>query len=477
MRALRVMLGVLLIGWNGCAALAQSQPAHSRSMDEIAQLIEQAQDGETVLVPAGIYTGNLQISKPIVLDGQGHATLDGLGKGTVVELRSSGITLRRLTIRGSGSTVDHEPAGVRVLDGPVVIEDNQFEDVYFGIDLRQSPESIIANNHIVGKDLDLGRRGDGIRLWWSHGCQVRNNTVINTRDMVFWYSEDLVIEHNQVTDSRYGLHFMYSHHTVLSENELTNNSVGIYLMYSNSITLSKNRIINNRGSSGYGIGLKDCDDIIVKDNALLANRVGVYIDNSPSSVDSVGLITGNSLSFNEIGLLATPITHDNVITENAFIENAEQVAVHGGGQLTLNTFTKDGRGNFWSDYAGYDLQSDGVGDLPHEPRSLFRNLLAREPNLRILVHSPAQQAIELTARAFPDLSPKPMFSDPNPLSQPPKLDLMQSTSLMHPWPMAFLGMGLLTICIGGGWLFARETKPSSTPSKKHTQHINPRLST
>jgi nitrous oxide reductase family maturation protein NosD len=447
--------------------------SQDRSVEVIARLIDLAEEGETIVVPEGVYQGNLLVDKPVVLEGHGRVVVDGLGEGTVVELRVPGITIRGFMIRGSGATVDKEPAGIRAFDGPVVIEKNQLEDVYFGIDLRQSPGTIIRENIISGKDLELGRRGDGIRLWWSHECAIRENSVVNMRDMVFWYSEDLTIEQNHVSESRYGLHFMYSHNTVLSENELVHNSVGIYLMYSNSIVLNRNRVINNRGSSGYGIGLKDCDDIVIKNNALLANRVGVYIDNSPSSVDSTGLITNNSLSFNEIGLLATPITHNNVIVENAFVENEEQVAVHGGGQLSLNKFTKDGRGNFWSDYAGFDLANDGVGDLPHAPRSLFRNLLAREPNLRIFVHSPAQQAIELTARAFPDLSPKSMFNDPSPLSSAPKLDLMQSTNSVSRWPMASFSLALVVVSVIGGFLIAYQSDPFvsnglSSPRKEST---------
>tara|TARA_R110000744_G_scaffold255462_1_gene370956 strand:- start:10039 stop:11460 length:1422 start_codon:yes stop_codon:yes gene_type:complete len=468
-RILILLISIGVIGLATPVSIASDQP---QSVDVIAELIDQADDGATVTVPEGVYQGNLVVSKPITLLANGDVVIDALGNGTVIELRAEGITLRGFTVRGSGSTVDHEPAGVRAFDGPVTIEDNTFEDVYFGIDLRQSPETIIRNNHLVGKDLELGRRGDGIRLWWSHGCVIQDNTAIDLRDMVFWYSEDLIIERNKVSQSRYGLHFMYSHNTVMSENELTDNSVGIYLMYSNNITLKHNRVVNNRGSSGYGIGLKDCDDIVIEDNALLANRVGIYIDNSPSSVDAVGLITRNSLSFNEIGLLATPITHDNVITENAFVENEEQVAVHGGGQLTLNSFEKDGRGNFWSDYAGFDLENDGIGDLPHAPCSLFRNLLAREPNLRIFVHSPAQQAIELTARAFPDLSPQPMFTDPSPLSSVPKLQLMPSSDSTNPWPMVVLSAGLLLSGLCIGWLFVYTPGESDAQVPHHPRRVD-----
>lgn len=414
---------------------------------EIQHLIDEAAPGSIVEPRPGVYEGAIRITKPITLDGRGEVTIDAGGEGSVIEVTAADVTIRGLILSGSGKSVSNESAGIKANTGPVIIEENRITDVYFGIDLKQSPRSIIRDNIIVGKDLELGRRGDGIRLWWSHGCVIEHNTVRDSRDMVFWYSEDLRIQNNSVIDSRYGLHFMYSHNTAVRENHLTGNSVGIYLMYSNSIRLIQNQIDNNRGSSGYGIGLKDCDDIEVESNLLAANRVGIYIDNSPSSADSTGLIRSNKIAFNEVGLLATPNTHDNTVYNNGFIENEEQVSVHGGGQLFLNEFASSDRGNFWSDYNGFDRDHDGIGEFAYEPRSLFRTMLAREPNLRLFVHSPAQQAIELTARAFPELDPDSMLSDPRPLTLPPRFDLPSLEAGVGGLRMALVSGGLVVLSI------------------------------
>lgn len=414
---------------------------------EIQALIDSAAPGSVIEPASGVYEGTLRITKPITLEGRGVVTIDAGGEGSVIEVSAPDVTLRGLIISNSGKSVSGESAGIKANAGPVVIENNRITDVYFGIDLKQSPGSVIRENTILGKDLELGRRGDGIRLWWSHGCVIEHNTVRDSRDMVFWYSEDLRISHNAVIDSRYGLHFMYSHNTTVSENHLTGNSVGIYLMYSNSIRLVQNQIDSNRGTSGYGIGLKDCDDIEVDSNLLAANRVGIYIDNSPSSADSTGLIRSNKIAFNEVGLLATPNTHDNTIYDNGFIENEEQVSVHGGGQLFLNDFAIAERGNFWSDYNGFDRNQDGLGELAYEPRSFFRSMLAREPNLRLFVHSPAQQAIELTARAFPELDPDPMLSDPKPLVLPPRFELPSLKAGTGGLRMALVSAGLILLSI------------------------------
>ncbi|MCA9294153.1 MAG: nitrous oxide reductase family maturation protein NosD [Phycisphaerales bacterium] len=420
-----------------------------RPVSVVTEMIEHAETGDEIHVPAGVYEGNLVIRKSVVLDGSEGAVFDGLGKGTVIEVLAEGVTIRACAIRASGDDVTGEPAGIRVVAADATIESNTIEDTLFGIDLKQAPDAVIRGNTIAGKDLDPGRRGDGIRLWWSHGSTVECNTVRASRDMVFWYSENLRIVRNTVSDSRYGLHFMYSHDTVLEENDLRANSVGIYLMYSNRITLKGNRLTNNRGASGYGIGLKDCDDIAITGNALLANRVGVYIDNSPSSVDSTGLFESNMIAFNEIGLLATPNTHDNVFTRNAFVENEDPAATHGRGRLVSNTFAREGVGNYWSDYAGFDLDGDGVGDVVYEPKSLFGAMLANEPNLRLFVHSPAQQAIEFTARALPELRPESTLIDPSPLAEPPTIELtLAHGSGSGGWRMALLATGLLSTAIG-----------------------------
>ncbi len=457
-----------LFASSACAAATQPSPApERRPVAVVAAMIDAATPGDAVRVPPGVYEGNLVIRKPVTIDGGGVAVFDGLGRGTVVEVTVAGVTLRGCIVRASGDDVTGESAAIRAITGPVTIESNRIEDALFGIDLREAPDSVIRDNVVRCKPLDPERRGDGIRLWWSHGCVIERNAVHESRDMVFWYSENLTIRHNTVSNSRYGLHFMYSHDTTLSHNILSGNSVGIYLMYSNRITLIDNRMLNNRGASGYGLGLKDCDDIVIKGNALLANRVGVYVDNSPSSVGSTGIFESNMIAFNEIGLLATPNTHSNVFVTNAFIENEEPATTHGRGQLTNNAFAREGVGNYWSDYAGLDLNSDGVGDSPYEPRSLFGAMLAGEPNLRLFVHTPAQRAIEFTARALPELRPVPMLIDPAPLAMPPTIGSEIADAPRSRAPMAALAAGLLLSAFGTAFALGRERRALPVPEGDH----------
>lgn len=411
---LRASIIACAVAWSA-AAFAQV----TRSTDEIAALIASATPGDVIHVPPGVYHGSLRVTAGVILEGGGEAVIDAGGEGTVVEILAEGVTFRGFTVRGSGTGVDREPAGIRAETGPVVIENNRLEDVLFGIDVRSGPGSIVRANYVIGKDLDVGRRGDGIRLWWSSRSLVEDNVVTRSRDVVFWYSEALEILGNVVDDSRYGLHFMYTNDATLRRNRLERNSVGVYLMYSAGIILEDNLLTRNRGPSGYGLGLKDCDDIIVRGNQFLSNRVGMYIDSSPLAYDGVGVIEGNTLAYNDVALLATPNTRGNVLTGNGFIDNEQQGAVHGRGALHGNTYARDGVGNYWSDYPGFDRDGDGVGDLPYRPAALFDSIMAKEPNLRLFVRSPAHHAIDFTARALPEVRPAPILEDPAPLMAPP----------------------------------------------------------
>jgi nitrous oxidase accessory protein len=113
-----------------------------------------------------------------------------------------------------------------------------------------------------------------------------------------------------------------------------------------------------------------------------------------------------------------PSVRRNLFGGNSFVENEEQVAVAGGGNLQQNSWTVDGAGNYWSDYAGYDADGDGQGDMAYRSERLFENLMQQEPMLRLFIYSPASNAIDFASRAFPLVKPKPKLVDERPYMAP-----------------------------------------------------------
>jgi nitrous oxidase accessory protein len=398
--------------------LATTAGATPASFD-LAAAIADAPDGATVTVPPGTYPGPIVLARPVTLVADGAVVLDGGGGGDVVRITAPDVTVRGFVIRNTGISLDRENAGITGLAPRTTLEDNVLEDVLFGIYLKGATDSVISGNVIGGKDLAVQRRGDGIRIWQSHRTVIEDNVVRASRDAVMWFSDDVRLRRNRVVDGRYGLHFMYSNRNVIEDNVLEGNSVGAFLMYSRDLVVRRNVFARNRGPSGYGLGLKDMDATLGEDNVFVGNRIGLHLDTSPSSVRVHDTYRGNLFVANDIGIAFMPAVKRNRFFDNAFHENIEQVAVLGAGNFEGNTFTVDGRGNYWSDYRGYDLDGDGFGDLPYRAESLFENLMDREPKLRLFIYSPAQQAIEVAARAFPVVKPRPKLTDDAPLMTPP----------------------------------------------------------
>ncbi|MDX1416104.1 MAG: nitrous oxide reductase family maturation protein NosD [Candidatus Promineifilaceae bacterium] len=386
--------------------------------ENLAEVIAVAEDGDTIEVNGGVYHGTLLIDKSLTLTGHDWPVIDGNNEGTVVNISGAGTTFRGFLIKNSGSSLAEENSGIAVLAPHVTVENNRFEDTLFGIYLKEGHNGIIRGNKITSKDVEVQRRGDPIRLWYSTDVLIEDNIVENGRDVVLWYSERLLLRNNEVSGGRYGLHFMYCDDATIENNRLMNNSVGAFLMYSRRVNMTNNTIANNRGPSGYGIGLKDMDDAVIVENLFLNNRIGAHLDTSPREVDSIGEYTGNVFAYNDIGVQLMPSVRRNMFSSNSFVENEEQVTIAGGGTLQENSWTVNGTGNYWSDYAGFDADNDGRGDIEYRSERLFENLMQQEPKLRLFLYSPASNAIDFASRAFPLVRPKPKLVDEQPFMAP-----------------------------------------------------------
>lgn len=401
--------------------LALSGSVHAAAPFDVGAAVAAAPAGSIVHVPAGVHRGTVVIDRPITLEGEPGSVLEGDGDGDVVRVVAPGVTVRELTVRKTGTSLDKENAGILVLAPDATIENVTLEDVMFGVYARRADRIVVRGCSVAGKDFDSTRRGDSIRLWSCTGGLVEGNRVRHSRDVVVWFSKGTRVLRNEVRDSRYGLHLMYAEGTTIEDNVLEGNSVGAFLMYSAGSTLRGNRIVGNRGPSGYGIGLKDNDSLVAERNELIGNRVGIYVDNSPNSIDSRGTIRDNRIACNDIGIGFLPAVQRNDVSGNVFVDNLEQVAILGPGEFHGNAFTVAGRGNYWSDYRGYDLDGDGIGDLPYRAESVFEDLMDRHPELRLFQFSAAQQAIDLAVRAFPVVRPRPKLTDTAPLIAAPRL--------------------------------------------------------
>ena len=418
-----VLAATLLLGPTAAAGAQDSEAATTVvcptcAITSLTEALAVAPDGGTITVQGGVYPGGLVIDRPVQFVATEGAVIDGGRQGTLVTIRGTDAAMSGFILRGTGDNLDHEDAAIVVEDGSAVLTDNQIEDALFGIYLKNAHDSVVRGNVILSKDVPTARKGDGIKTWYSDRVVIENNSASNSRDIILWYSKDGLVRNNTFDGGRYGLHLMYSDNARIEGNSLSANSIGLYIMYSRDPYVIGNRIINNHGPSGGGIGLKDVDGAVVEGNRFVNNQIAIQVDESPREPGIENYIRDNVFAFNQTGIGFLPAVRHNTVTGNAFIDNTEQVAIIGRGQLRDITWAEQGRGNYWSDYAGYDADGDGIGDLPYRSQRLFETLVDGNPLLRLFTWTPAASAIDFAARAMPEVRPEVKLSDPAPLMAP-----------------------------------------------------------
>lgn len=415
-----LLLGVFLADGSVAAAFpTQSSaltPQHflvspSGPYTSLTEALAEAQDGDTIEVQGGTYPAPLVIDKSVTLVGVNWPVIDGGGAGSVVTLAAANITFRGFIVRGSGNEPDRNHAGIAVNAANILVENNRLEDVLFGIYVAEGPGAILRGNDITSKSqYDLGRKGDGVRIWYSPDVLVEQNVIHETRDLVLWYSPGVIIRDNEIRAGRYGVHLMYTDDITITGNRLLDNSVGIFTMYSHQVIIQDNLLRGHRGPSGYALGFKDADDVHVSGNVLVDNSGGLFLDGTPFNPQAVSEFTDNIIAFNDVAVTLQPAVKGNLFSHNTFWENITQTTIQGGGTPGINTW----QGNTWSDYAGFDADGDGQGDVAYRSERFFENMMDEEPRLRVLLFSPAVQAIEMAARSFPLIRPQPKFVDETP---------------------------------------------------------------
>jgi nitrous oxidase accessory protein len=365
--------------------------------DGVQSLIDRARPGETVVVPAGVHRERLRIDKPLTLDGRGRATIDGGGSGTVLTATAP-VTLRGLVLRAGGDSFSDEDSGLKLEGaGGSTVEECRFEDVLFGLYVAKSSGCRFRRLVIRGKPLEMPRRGDGVRLWYSDDTELEEIDLADSRDFIIWFARGTVVRNCRVSRGRYGLHYMYCDDNRFEGNRFSGNQVGGTIMYSRRITLVGNRFERSRGPSAYGLLLKDADDVVAEGNEFVDNTRGLYFDNSPQSEEASCAVRRNLFALNDAGVSILPSTRRVRFEANSFVDNLSQVEVLGRADPMKNAW----EGNYWSDHVPYDGDGDGTSDLPYRPESAYGDLLAAHPELALLRFSPSVAAIELAGRIFP----------------------------------------------------------------------------
>ena len=383
----------------------------------IKEALRMATNGDTLLIRQGHYAeGPIVIDKSVTILGENYPVIDGEGKYQIFTITADNVHVEGLEFRNSGVSFIEDNAAIKVDGGmSAVIQNNRLVDNFFGIYLAKTANSKVINNEIVAEARREANSGNGIHLWYCKNIEIRNNYITGHRDGIYFeFVEDAVVYENVSENNlRYGLHFMFSHGCKYIENVFRQNGAGVAVMYTRRVVMKKNHFEKNWGPASYGLLLKEITDSEITENLFLQNSIGFFIEGS-NRVE----VRHNIFQSNGWAIKVMANSMDNIFEKNNFLGNTFDVATNS--RQNFNTF----RDNYWSHYRGYDINKDGIGDVPYHPVRLFSLIIEKQPPAIILLRSLFIDILDVAERFIPILTPE---------------TLIDSSPRMHPLPLKFNG--------------------------------------
>ncbi len=377
----------------------------------LKQTIEQANPYDTLLIQKGLYrVSNILIDKPLTFIGQNFPVLDGQLKNEIFTVKSSDVTIQGIHFENVGMTSMIDWAAVKVLEASNVrILNNRVRNSYFGIYLSASDHCLVQGNDIQGNPKEEQNTAT-VSTRGSDSILIQNNHTEGHRDGIYFeFVTNSTIQHNDSHGNiRYGLHFMFSHNNGYFHNHFHKNGAGVAVMYTKFVTMKHNVFEQNWGGAAYGLLLKDISDSHIEQNVFKTNTVGVYMEGCSRSV-----FTKNQFIENGYAVRVQANCDDNTLTDSNFRGNTRHSR---NGDVVLTKVAH----NYWDKYEGYDLNRDGLGDVPYRPVSLYATVIERIPQAMMLLRSFTVSLLDRIEKIIPSITPEGM-KDETPSMKPLKM--------------------------------------------------------
>lgn len=359
----------------------------------IADVIQQAAAGDTVMVERGHFPTHLIITKPLHLKGMNRPTLDGDNTGDVIRIKSPDVIIEGFILSNSGADLTAQNAGIYLEPGSdrAIIRNNVINYTLFGLWIEKVKDvQVIANNITGMRNLESAQRGNGIQLYNSSGAKILDNHISFTRDGIYVdVSDHALFRGNHLHHLRYGTHYMNSNYNIWENNESYFNRGGLALMEVRNQTVRNNRAW---GNLDHGIMLRTIQDSVIENNIVAGNGRGFFIYDAEYNT-----LRNNLIIENHVGVHLWAGSIHNEVEGNDLINNREQIKYVASKDEYWGVKT----GNYWSNYVGWDRNGDGVGDVPYEANDLVDHLTWKYPAAKLLLNSPAVQTLRLVSRQFP----------------------------------------------------------------------------
>jgi nitrous oxidase accessory protein len=399
------MLLVLLMYFS--LAAQQIEVCNTCPIKTIAKAVSIANRHDVILLKEGNYAEHdIVIDKPLSIHGEKNAVINGEEKGYIFKVFADSVSIKGITLKNVGRSYTKDYAAIYLSKSKYfTLENLLIENVFFGLLIEKSKHGIIKNNHIFSDAKVEASSGNGIHLWDSSNVVIENNVVHNLRDGIYFefVTNSKVINNTSYDNLRYGLHFMFSNNDEYHKNTFRNNGSGVAVMFSKFIKMTYNTFSENWGTASYGLLLKEIYDAEILHNVFEENTTGIKIEGTTR----INYFNNNFIR-NGWALKVAGACYSNIFKNNNFLHNSFDISYNS--KLNDNSFDS----NYWSDYTGYDLDKDGIGDVPYRPVKLFSYIVNQTPETVVLLRSLFVDIINFSEKVSPAFTPDNLL-DNNPL--------------------------------------------------------------
>jgi nitrous oxidase accessory protein len=365
----------------------------------VASALAVALPGDTVVIASGIYReSGLLLDKRLSLIGDTGTVLDANHGGTILEISADSVFVTGITFRNVGVNHLREHGAIWVSSARAVrIVRNRFQKTFFGVYGLKAKGTLIEGNSFEGLNGNEFSNGNGIHFWKSDSARIVNNTIQQHRDGIYleFTGNSEVIRNTCEGNVRYGLHFMYANGNLYYGNTFRNNGAGVAVMFSRNVDMRENVFEKNWGASSYGLLLKSIKESRIEKNHFVQNTVAIMQEAS-SRIH----IEDNSFVSNGWAFRIFADCDANIFSRNRFERNTFDLGYNVTPGNT-NIFHR----NIWDRYSGYDLDRDGIGDIPHRPVELFSAIVQNHPQAMALLRGHFPGLLNILERLFPTLTP------------------------------------------------------------------------
>lgn len=384
----------------------------------LQEVIDAAPLYATLKLPNGVYEGNIHINKPLTIEGVGENTvIKGNGKGSVVFITSSNVTLRHLHIVNSGMDMQKIDAAISMQQVQnCKIVDCNISDVLYGIDMDRVDSSEIEHNYITTKKNTLPLRANALKLYYAHHNIIKSNTIKNVRDVTLNYSHYNLFENNIFTGNRFATHLSLSNNNTFRANHYKYNSVAMMFMGAKNTKVIENEILSSNGAAGIGVMIGDVANFIFKKNKVSFNAKALYIQGQEKAKGMKRYFVGNEISYNGEALHFHASIKDNTIRNNKIFSNINDVVKDAGENFEASNVVEY---NYWDRYEGFDKNGDGIGDNPFKVYQYADQLWHYNHKVKFFYASPVMTLLNFLSHLAPFIEPNLIMKDKKPIFQSP----------------------------------------------------------